>query len=216
MKKQASADLPDFRIINGDFNLGVWANGVKALFSKDKGGLISLKYGDRELIKQKPRLTFWRALTDNDRGAGYGFDMAMWENAGKFAKQTDFKLELTETGARISYDFLLPVGKDLQVKVAYTVDRTGTIGVKASSQEPRGCLVCRSLAWNWPCRTTLTISRITARDQKKTTLTGKRDPSWESGLPQPLKTWPDICARRKPAIGRDCASWRFMTGKEAV
>lgn len=131
VKKQASADLPDFRIINGDFNLGVWANGVKALFSKDKGGLISLKYGDRELIKQKPRLTFWRALTDNDRGAGYGFDKAMWENAGKFAKQTDFKLELTETGARISYDFLLPVGKDLQVKVAYTVDRTGTIGVKA-------------------------------------------------------------------------------------
>ena len=131
VKEPEKAELPDFRIINGDFNLGVWANGLKVLFSKDKGGLISLKYADRELIKQKPRLTFWRALTDNDRGAGYGFDMAMWENAGKFAKQTDFQVTLTENGAEISYDFLLPVGKDLQVKVAYTVDRTGTIGVKA-------------------------------------------------------------------------------------
>ena len=131
VKDPEKAELPDFRIINGDFNLGVWANGLKALFSKDKGGLISLKYADRELIKQKPRLTFWRALTDNDRGAGYGFDMAMWENAGKFAKQTDFQVTLTENGAEISYDFLLPVGQDLRATVTYTVDRTGTIGVKA-------------------------------------------------------------------------------------
>lgn len=89
--EEVAQKLPEFKpegrpdLVDSDFNLGLKGNNFQILFSKAKGWPVSLKYAGREYLKRLPEFTFWRALTDNDRGAGYGYDLARWENAGKYA-----------------------------------------------------------------------------------------------------------------------------------
>ncbi|KRM01335.1 DUF4981 domain-containing protein [Limosilactobacillus gastricus] len=118
------------QLIEGDFNYGVKGKNFQALFSRAQGTLVSLKYGDQELIQKLPRLTFFRALTDNDRGAGYGYDFHKWMYLGHYAKMTEVKAELKAQVAQITYQYLLPsqMGK---ASVCYQVDQTGKINVVA-------------------------------------------------------------------------------------
>ena len=55
--------------------------GLKLEFDSTEGTLSSLLYGGRPLLKSGPRLSFWRAPTDNDRGFG-AHDFAEWQEAG--------------------------------------------------------------------------------------------------------------------------------------
>ena len=57
-----------FEVIDGTMNIGVRGLSFEALFSKNHGGLISYRYGGKELLKGIVRPNFWRAPTDNDRG----------------------------------------------------------------------------------------------------------------------------------------------------
>ncbi|MFI5369465.1 MAG: glycoside hydrolase family 2 TIM barrel-domain containing protein, partial [Spirochaetia bacterium] len=59
----------------------VQSAGLKLEFDSVDGTLSSLFYGDRPLLKSGPRVTFWRAPTDNDRGFG-SRDFAEWQAAG--------------------------------------------------------------------------------------------------------------------------------------
>ena len=52
-------------------------------FHVHKNTLVSAKYNGVEFIEKGPKLNFTRAYTDNDRGAGYPFEMAGWKVAGK-------------------------------------------------------------------------------------------------------------------------------------
>lgn len=70
--------------VEGDGNIGIKGKGFSALFMVQKG-LVSLKKGIVELLKGTARPDFFRALTDNDCGAGYGAQMGIWMNAGLFA-----------------------------------------------------------------------------------------------------------------------------------
>lgn len=65
------------KVVNGDVNIGVYGKDFKILFSKSEGGLASLVYGDKEFITRSPKTSFWRALTDNDRGCKHCFDRAL-------------------------------------------------------------------------------------------------------------------------------------------
>lgn len=84
-------------IIRGDVNIGVRGRGFTAMFSKAEGGIASLCYDGVEYITRTPKLTFWRALTDNDRGAKTGFDAAQWMTAGLFYKLTDVDVQEQKT-----------------------------------------------------------------------------------------------------------------------
>ena len=57
-----------FEVIDGTMNIGVRGLSFEALFSKNHGGLVSYRYGGKELLKGIVRPNFWRAPTDNDRG----------------------------------------------------------------------------------------------------------------------------------------------------
>jgi beta-galactosidase/evolved beta-galactosidase subunit alpha len=59
----------------------VESDGLRLEFDSAEGTLSSLLRGDRPLLKAGPRLTFWRAPTDNDRGFG-SRDFAEWQAAG--------------------------------------------------------------------------------------------------------------------------------------
>ena len=82
----ADAGQTELKIVNGDVNIGVFQDDFQMLFSRQDAGLVSLKKGQMELITRCPKLTFFRAYTDNDKGAGYYHTCAPWMVAGKYAR----------------------------------------------------------------------------------------------------------------------------------
>lgn len=78
----------------GRFNVGIrTSDGTEALFSRTAGGMVSFVRDGREMVIRRPNLLTWRPLTDNDRGAGSGFDRAQWFGAGRYARVTDMRFE---------------------------------------------------------------------------------------------------------------------------
>lgn len=71
-------------ITYGDFILGVSGEGFRYLFSYQRGGLDSLYKEGREWIYRTPKPTFWRAVTDNDRGNDFPLKSGMWMSADVF------------------------------------------------------------------------------------------------------------------------------------
>ena len=63
-------NLP-LRVVYGDFTLGVHGEGFDYIFSYAQGGLESLVKNGYEWLYRCPKPTFWRALTDNDRGSSF-------------------------------------------------------------------------------------------------------------------------------------------------
>lgn len=66
------------RIVYGDFSLGVHGDGFDYIFSYQQGGLESLVKDGYEWLYRLPKPTFWRALTDNDRGNRFYLKSGMW------------------------------------------------------------------------------------------------------------------------------------------
>ncbi|MBB4120820.1 glycoside hydrolase family 2 TIM barrel-domain containing protein [Martelella radicis] len=118
------------RLVRGDLHLGVETPGYFALFSEIFGGMTSLKAGGIELMHRPPRLTFWRAMTDNDRGRNHGFDHAIWQTASLHAKRGPVDFDMNGDEPVVRYRFPLP-GVPVMPEVSYRVGRDGLIHVKA-------------------------------------------------------------------------------------
>lgn len=118
-------------IIKSDYNTGFKANNHSILFSKQRAQLVSLKYNGIEMLKDLIRPIFWRPLTDNDRGANYGFEMAKWENAGKYLKLKSWNYERLDDCLEISTHFELPVALKDDFIINYRFDQAGQVNVKA-------------------------------------------------------------------------------------
>lgn len=82
------------KIIFGDCTLGVKGLDWHYIFSYTRGGLESLNKNGKEWLYRETLPTFWRALTDNDRGSGFGFKSAMWLGA-------DLYLQVKEIAVRV-------------------------------------------------------------------------------------------------------------------
>ena len=72
--------------MHGDVNIGINGDGFSVLLSRAEGGIVSLAYNGKEYITRTPKTTFWRAMTDNDRGVKHGFDRGVWLQAGLYQK----------------------------------------------------------------------------------------------------------------------------------
>ena len=57
-------------IVYGDVIIGVHGKNYSMMFDKKEGGISSLVYYGKEFITRVPKVSFWRAMTDNDTGAG--------------------------------------------------------------------------------------------------------------------------------------------------
>lgn len=117
-------------VVEGDVNIGVKTNETLYLFSLSEGGIVSLNYKEREHIVRAPKITFWRALTDNDMGYKAGFDRAGWMTAGMFAKVD--KIVKDSKDAFVEYHYMLPGISDGEAVISYQVKDDGSIDVKAS------------------------------------------------------------------------------------
>lgn len=126
------------QVIWGDVNIGVRGEGFHVHFSKTEGGISSLRYDDVELIPRAPKTTYWRALTDNDRGCKHGFDRGAWMAAGLYQKMTCFQVEEGGNSVTITMEFELPMVPVAKQTVAYTVTGDGAIRVEATYHGQEG------------------------------------------------------------------------------
>ena len=71
-------------VVYGDYTLGVHGQDLHYIFSYATGGLESLVKGGMEWLYRTPKPTFWRALTDNDRGSKFHIKSGRWLAADTF------------------------------------------------------------------------------------------------------------------------------------
>ena len=120
-------------IVPGDGHLGIIGPDFRIQFSMAEGGISSICFGGREYVDRIPRISFWRAMTDNDCGAGYPAAMGFWHGAGHFMAKdySKFRMEPVEGGIRMITAFTGGLQGEIEVTVAYTAYPDGRILVEA-------------------------------------------------------------------------------------
>lgn len=118
------------QIIHGDVNIGVKGDGFHVMFSKSEGGLASLQYDGTEYITRTPKMSFWRACTDNDRGAKHGYDRGMWLTAGLYQKVIDIKMQEEKDQLTVIFEYEIPTIPRTYSTVKYVVRGDGNIHVR--------------------------------------------------------------------------------------
>ena len=138
------------QIVYGDMTLGVKGEGWHVIFNYGRGGIESLVSGGREWLYRCPQPTFWRALTDNDRGSRFHLKSGCWLAADTFIKQTGVSVAIdgepiampiapennkyspveTAESATVTYEFETLTVPAAKVTVTYTATCAG-VNVKA-------------------------------------------------------------------------------------
>ena len=80
------------RVVYGDYTLGVHGDGFDYIFSYAQGGLESIVKNGYEWLYRCPKPTFWRALTDNDRGSKFHIKSGSWLAADMFIDCKDVEV----------------------------------------------------------------------------------------------------------------------------
>ena len=130
-KAAEDAALPADGIVTvGRWNAGVQGSGREILLSRTQGGLVSYTFDGHEFVLRRPAITTFRALTDNDRGAGHGFERAQWMAAGRYARCVDNVIEqVDEDTLKAVYTYELATPQRTKVTVGYTADTTGCLNL---------------------------------------------------------------------------------------
>lgn len=151
------------RVVYGDCTLGLHGQGYDYIFNYGIKGLESLVKNGREWMYRGPLPTFWRALTDNDRGNGFHLRSGMWLAADQFIcckgikvlvdgedkHQPDPKgnnrytgMETAET-AEIIYTYATITVPAATVEVSYRVNAGDRFLSAYTITDWRACLSCR-------------------------------------------------------------------------
>ena len=110
------------------WNAGVQGSGREILLSRTQGGIVSYTLDGREFVLRRPTLTTFRALTDNDRGAGHGYDRAQWVGAGRYAKCVNNTIEqVNDDTLKAVYEYELATPQRTHVTITYVADTTGKL-----------------------------------------------------------------------------------------
>lgn len=142
-------DKKKLRVAYGDFTLGVHGDGFDYIFSYAQGGLESIVKNGYEWLYRCPKPTFWRALTDNDRGNRLHIKSGSWLAADMFidCKKVEVIMDGVPQGnvlapdnnrygsdvyadeIIVKYTYQTIINPSTTVLVTYTVDVTGKINV---------------------------------------------------------------------------------------
>ena len=117
-------------IVYGDFCIGVHGENFSMQFDKREGGVSSLIYDGKEYITRAPKISFFRAYTDNDAGAGYPYENAQWQIAGRCAKLLGFETKENADSLEVTL-LIAPTVPSFEHKVTYIAYFDGRLGVKA-------------------------------------------------------------------------------------
>lgn len=138
-------------IVYGDVTLGIRGaykgKEFHYIFSYAAGGLESLVINDTEWLYRSPRPSFWRAVTDNDRGNKFPLKSGMWLSADMFINCISVSVTVdgkeiplpcapennrytgheTAESIQIIYTYETITSPSTQVRVSYQVEGNGEI-----------------------------------------------------------------------------------------
>ncbi len=131
---RAFAEKKPVKVIYGTYNLGVKGENFDALFSYNAGGMVSYRYGGKEMLKTIPKPNFWRAPVDNDNGYGIANHYGDWKMAsmyltrqGGLAANPVVKEE--DGCAVVTYHYQMPTKPVSTCQLQYKVYGDGTVAV---------------------------------------------------------------------------------------
>ncbi|MBU3215132.1 DUF4981 domain-containing protein [Clostridium estertheticum] len=130
--------LTKIQVVHGDVNIGVKNDDFSVLFSKQEGGMVSLRYDGIEMITRAPMPIYWRAMTDNDKGTNHGFRCGQWLQASMFQSCIDVQVIEDDYSIIVEYTYALLAGIQAEVKIAYTVYSNGEIKVSCDYKGIKG------------------------------------------------------------------------------
>lgn len=141
-------DKNKLRVVYGDYVLGVHGDGFEYIFSYAQGGLESIVKNGYEWLYRCPKPTFWRALTDNDRGSKFHIKSGSWLAADMFINCTNvevvmdgilqkqyapdnncYEKDVFADEIIVKYTYETITIPSTTVTVTYSVDRSGKIKV---------------------------------------------------------------------------------------
>ncbi len=149
-------------VVYGDCTLGVHGStGGKPfhyIFSYQTGGPESINIDGREWLYRTPKPTFWRALTDNDRGSGFHLKSGVWMSADLFMgcvgieffadgkrmplpiapENNKFGSEVDADDISIAFTYETITSPRTNAVVVYKVDSCGKIHVAATYKGKEG------------------------------------------------------------------------------
>ncbi|HCW52912.1 MAG TPA: beta-galactosidase, partial [Clostridium sp.] len=137
------------KIVHGDVNVAVHGRDFKVIFSKQEGGIVSLRYCDTEYITSVPKTYYYRAETDNDRGNKYGFRCSQWFGASMGQRYCDFNMIEKENYLELHYTYELPTIPATKVNITYVVKEDGVINVTVKYNGVEGLPALPLLAMNF-------------------------------------------------------------------
>lgn len=146
------------RIVYGDYTLGVHGKGFDYIFSYSQGGLESVMKNGYEWLYRCPKPTFWRALTDNDRGSSFHIKSGSWLAADMFIGCTNVEVitdgvsqgkpcapdnnryggDVPADNVVVKFEYTTVTTPATTVEVIYDVDNEGRITVKVSYKGVKG------------------------------------------------------------------------------
>uniref|UniRef100_UPI004057CB0F beta-galactosidase small subunit n=1 Tax=Acetatifactor sp. TaxID=1872090 RepID=UPI004057CB0F len=146
------------RVVYGDFTLGVHGEGFDYIFSYTQGGLESLVKNGYEWLYRTPKPTFWRALTDNDRGSKFHIKSGSWLAADMFIDCKEVEVitdgksqgkpcapdnnryggDVFAESVVVKYVYETITRPTTTVEVVYSVDSKGKITVNVSYKGVKG------------------------------------------------------------------------------
>ena len=143
------------RIVYGDYTLGVHGEGFDYVFSYSQGGLESVVKNGYEWLYRCPKPTFWRALTDNDRGSKFHIKSGSWLAADMFIDCKEIEV-ITDGKSQgkpcapdnnkyggdenivVKFVYETVTNPRTTVDVIYSVENTGKITVSVSYKGVKG------------------------------------------------------------------------------
>lgn len=131
-EKESQIEHVPFKIVEGDGHIGAYGEGFSALFSRIEGGIVSLIYDGVEYITRTPKVTFWRASVDNDRGRGDQCFLGQWLTATLCQRYEGekFYIEKGEQEVTLHFFYFTASVPKIEFEVIYCMRATGELEVE--------------------------------------------------------------------------------------
>ena len=116
-------------LVDAEEAVTVSANGVKAVFDRATGNMVSYSVDGVELLYAPVSQNYWRAMTDNDKGARLYKRSAMWREAGNNAALANMEISQGDGAVIIECEYTVPTEKESVSKFTYVMTCDGKINV---------------------------------------------------------------------------------------
>ena len=101
----------------------------KIEFNTKTGEIITLNYGDDNVLKKGIKPNFWRATTDNDFGFKMPKKLGEWKEASNNQDLIAFEENNSGKNVTVKATYNLPAIKDAKVVMTYNISSDGTVNV---------------------------------------------------------------------------------------